>query len=131
MAEKLEIKEYVQVFQAKHQGFADPQSIVSRCWDLSRIHRKYADLIAAYRPTLEDYLRRLQAGEPIEPSESFAERFKLIHEYRRLPFFDPDLPQDLLPQSWLRSQAAALFQEYHDLLTEKANEYFDSVLREY
>ena len=130
LAEKLEIKEYVQVFQAKHQGFADPQSIVSRCWDLSRIHKKYADLIAAYRPKLEDYLRRLQAGEPIEPSECFAERFKLIHEYRRLPFFDPDLPQELLPQSWLRSEAAALFQEYHDLLTEKANEYFKSVIEE-
>ncbi len=128
---ELQIKEYVQVFQAKHQGFTNPQSIISRCWDLSRIDKKYADLIAKYRPKLEDHLRRLEAGEDIEPSECFAERFRLIHEYRRLPFFDPDLPEELLPRNWLRSQAGALFHEYYDLLAEKANEYFESVLSEY
>ena len=71
------------------------------------------------------------AGEKIEPSECFAERFKLIHEYRRLPFFDPDLPEELLPDNWLRSEARALFDEYHSLLAEKANRYFDSVLKAY
>ncbi|GAH63284.1 unnamed protein product, partial [marine sediment metagenome] len=55
----------------------------------------------------------------------------LIHEYRKLPFFDPDLPLELLPENWLRPQAAALFNEYHGLLTEKANEYFDSVSENY
>ena len=52
--------------------------------------------------------------------------FHLIHEYRRLPFYDPDLPIELLPENWLRPQAAYLFNEYHDLLAKKANEYFDS-----
>jgi len=131
IAKNLQIREYVQTFQARHQGFTDSQSIISRCWNLSRIHEKYASFVAEYRPKLEDHLKRLQAGEPIEPSECFGERFKLIHQYRRLPFFDPDLPEELLPQNWLRSQAAALFHEYHDLLTKKANEYFDSVIKEY
>ena len=131
IVEKLQIKEYVRVFRAKHQGFTNPKNTIFRCWDLSRIHKKYADLIAEYRPKLEDYLRRLQAGEPIEPSECFVERFKLINEYRRLPFFDPDLPEELLPENWLRSQAGALFHEYYDLLAEKANEYFESVLSGY
>jgi phenylacetic acid degradation operon negative regulatory protein len=76
-------------------------------------------------------LKRLQAGETIEPSECFVERFKLIHEFRKLPFCDPDLPQELLPENWLRPQAAALFDEYHNSLTEKANEYFDSVSQNY
>jgi phenylacetic acid degradation operon negative regulatory protein len=130
-AKKLQIKEHIQVFRAKHQDFTDPQSIVSRCWDLSRIHEKYASFITEYRPKLEDHLRRLQAGETIEPSKCFVDRFGLIHEYRRLPYFDPDLPEELLPRNWLRSQAADLFYEYHGLLTEKANEYFDSVLEGY
>ena len=124
-------KEYIQVFQAKHQGLNGAKSIISRCWDLSRIHQKYASFIAEYRPKFQDHLRRLQAGESIEPSECFVERFNLIHEYRRLPFFDPDLPTELLPRNWLRYQASDLFHEYHDLLTEKANEYFDSVFAEY
>ncbi len=45
--------------------------------------------------------------------------------------FDPDLPEELLPQNWPRPQAATLFREYHDLLNKNANEYFDSVIKEY
>ena len=80
------------------------------------------------------YLIRL----PVEPSRSPDAQARrlgrgnmLIDEYRRLPFFDPDLPKELLPEDWLRPQAAALFHQYHDLLDEKANEYFDSVCKNY
>jgi phenylacetic acid degradation operon negative regulatory protein len=131
LAERLQIKEYIQMFQAKHQGPTDPKKIVSRCWDLGRIHERYANFIAKYRSKLKYHLKRLQAGENVEPSECFVERFNLIHEYRKLPFLDPDLPKELLPENWLRPQAAALFDEYHGLLTEKANEYFDSVSKDY
>jgi phenylacetic acid degradation operon negative regulatory protein len=131
LAERLQIKEYIQMFQAKHQGSIDPRKIVSRCWDLGRIHERYVNFIAKYRPKLEDHIKRLQAGENIEPSECFVERFNLIHEYRKLPYLDPDLPKELLPENWLRPQAAALFNEYHNSLTEKANEYFDSVSKNY
>ena len=131
IAEDLKIKKYIQLFQSKHQGFADAQSIISRCWDLDRIHKKYASFIKEHRPKMEDHQRRLEAGEPVEASECFVERFKLIDEYRRLPYFDPDLPEDLLPRNWLRSRASALFYEYYDMLAEKANEYFDSVIKDY
>ena len=67
----------------------------------------------------------------IAPSEYFVERFNLIHEYRKLPYFDPDLPAELLPKNWLRPQASDLFEEYHGLLNKKANEYFDSVSKNY
>jgi len=131
LLQRLNIEEYVHIFSAQHQGSTEPREIVSRCWDLGKIHQKYADFLTEYRPKLEGQLKRLQAGETIEPSECFVERFKLIHEYRKFPFFDPDLPQELLPENWLRPQAAALFDEYHDSLTEKANEYFDSVCKNY
>lgn len=131
LLQRLNIEEYVHIFSAQHQGGIDPMKIVSHCWDLGKIHQKYADFLTEYRPKLEGHLKRLQAGETIEPSECFVARFNLIHEYRKLPFLDPDLPQELLPENWLRPQAAALFHEYHGLLTEKANEYFDSVSKNY
>ena len=131
LLEKLNIEEYVNIFSAQHQGSTDPRKIVSRCWNLDKIHQKYTDFLAEYRPKLEKHLKRLQAGETIEPSECFVARFNLIHEYRKLPFFDPDLPLELLPENWLRPQAAALFGKYHDSCTEKANEYFDSVCKNY
>jgi len=131
LLKRLNIEEYVHIFSAQHQGNTDPGELVSRCWDLGKIHRMYADFLADYRPRLEEHRRRLLAGETIGPSECFVARFNLIHEYRKLPFFDPDLPLELLPENWLRPQAAALFDEYHGLLTEKANEYFDLVCQNY
>ncbi|MFC1900036.1 PaaX family transcriptional regulator C-terminal domain-containing protein [Chloroflexota bacterium] len=131
LAKKLKINEYIQCFQAKHIGFGSPKTIISRCWDLDRIHKRYASFISEYRTKLDNHKKRLDSGKKIESSEFFTERFKLIHEYRRLPYFDPDLPEELLPRNWLRSQASAMFYEYHDLLAEKANEYFDSVLKAY
>ncbi len=131
IVKKLGIKEYVRIFQSRQLDGSDARSMLRRCWDLKRIHNKYASFIEAHRPRLDAHLERLKAGESIEPSECFVERFKLIDEYRRLPYFDPDLPEELLPPDWLRAQAQKLFDEYHGLLTGKANEYFDSVLKAY
>jgi phenylacetic acid degradation operon negative regulatory protein len=119
------------MFQATHIGFSDAKKLVSRCWDLNAIHEKYAEFIARYKPKLEDHLKRLANGKTIEPSDCFVERFNLVHEYRKLPYFDPDLPEELLPKNWLRSKAADLFQQYHDLLNEAATKYFKSVIKEY
>ena len=127
LLKRLGIEEYVNIFNARHSDNTDPKEIVARCWNLDKIHQQYADFLAEYRPKLEEHRQRLEAGENIQPSEYFVARFNLIHEYRKLPFFDPDLPLELLPENWLRTEAAALFDEYHASLTEKANEYFDSV----
>ncbi|HEY78134.1 MAG TPA: phenylacetic acid degradation operon negative regulatory protein PaaX [Dehalococcoidia bacterium] len=131
LVQKIGIGEHVQIFDAQHKGHTDPKVIVSRCWDLATIHGKYADFLTRYRPLLEEHVTRLKASSVIEPSQCFVERFELIHEYRKLSFFDPDLPAALLPEDWLRPQAAALFHQYHDLLADKANKYFDSVYKEY
>ena len=131
LAKKLGITEHIQIFQARQQGQTDAKRVVSTCWDLGRIHTKYASFLAEYQPRFENWLQRLQTDESIEASEYFVERFALIHEYRKLPFYDPDLPDELLPDDWLRPKATALFQEWHDLLTEKATEYFNSVLKAY
>jgi phenylacetic acid degradation operon negative regulatory protein len=133
LANRLQVREYMQMFlfNCRHEGSTDPRKIVSRCWDLGKIHERYANFIDKYRPKLETHRERLQGGEDFQPSECFVERFNLIHEYRKLPFLDPDLPRELLPEDWLRPEAAELFNEYHDMLTEKANEYFDSITRNY
>ncbi len=131
LAEKLGVVERIQIFRAEQQGLADARKIVSTCWDLDRIHDMYAKFMDKYQPGYENWLQRLQNNDNIEPSEYFLERFLLIHEYRKLPFYDPDLPGELLPENWLRPKAAALFQEFHDLLNDKATEYFNSVVEAY
>jgi len=131
LAEKLKIKQYIQVFQTRNQKINNPKSIVSRCWDLGKIQKRYARFIDEHQQRLEEYQERINNGEKIEPAEYFVERFRLIDDYRRLPYLDPDLPEELLPPSWPRSRATELFDQFHALLTEQANRYFDSVLAEY
>jgi phenylacetic acid degradation operon negative regulatory protein len=127
LAKRLGAQNHIYSFHVSHNGSTQPSDIVARCWDLDRIHQKYANFISEYKPRYEQYLARLAQGETIEPNECFVERFSLIHEYRRLPYLDPDLPGELLPDNWLRPQAADLFRDYHDLFAAKANAYFDSV----
>jgi phenylacetic acid degradation operon negative regulatory protein len=128
LARSIGVVEYIFSFQVRHNGLTQPAQIVAKCWDLEKIHRKYAQFVQVYRPKYEDHLARLRRGEAVEPSECFVERFNLIHEYRRLPYYDPDLPRELLSDGWLRPEAANLFRDFHDLLADKANSYLESVL---
>jgi phenylacetic acid degradation operon negative regulatory protein len=129
LAEKLQIKDRILVFNSRQVGTVNPTGIMNWCWDLGKIHQKYCNFVDKYQDKLKEHQKRLKTGEAIEPGECFVERFHLIHEYRKLPFYDPDLPIELLPKNWLRPQAASLFSEYHNLLASKANEYFDSAFK--
>jgi phenylacetic acid degradation operon negative regulatory protein len=131
LAEKLGITSYIQIFQTRLKNSSDPSSIVERCWDLKKIHTRYSAFIKEYRKRMEKFGARIMNSEDIESSEYFVERFSLMDDYRRLPYLDPDLPEVLLPENWLRREAIELFQQYHEMLTDKANQYFDTILAKY
>jgi phenylacetic acid degradation operon negative regulatory protein len=124
---RLGIDDYVQVFRARHLGFAQPEELVARCWDLGRINSQYAGFVKTYGPMLARDRARLGEWDSVDAAECFATRFMLLHEYREFPFVDPHLPPQLLPSDWLRIEAAELFKEYYALLTAKANQFVDSV----
>ncbi len=127
LVQRLGVEKHVETFTASHQGFSNPGELVKRCWELDSINQQYEGFITKYRPRLETHRLRLEAGETIDAGECFVERFTLIHEYRKFPFLDPELPTELLPEGWLGREAAAIFREYHQLLAAKANDFFDSV----
>lgn len=124
LAESLGLTEFITHFTATHDGFSTTPSLVTRCWDLQAINAEYSAFVARYKPLYVDCAARRQ---DLEPSDCFVRRFMLIHEYRRFPFIDPELPAELLPANWHGVEAATLFQDYHDLLANQANEFFESV----
>jgi phenylacetic acid degradation operon negative regulatory protein len=128
IATKLRVRPYVEFFAAEHRGFANGAAIVARCWDLERLNDYYADLIHRYDPLFEESRAQLAAGDGLEPKACFVQRFMLVHDYRSSPYVDPNLPLELLPDHWLGERASQLFRQYHDLLTEQAEAYVDSVL---
>ncbi len=130
VSERLGIDEYVQVFRARHLGFAEAQELVSRCWDLKLINSQYAAFVRKYEPMLARDRARLEEWNEVDPAECFTTRFMLLHEYREFPFVDPHLPSELLPSDWLSVHAAELFKEYYALLTAKANQFVDSAFQQ-
>ncbi|MCP4537655.1 MAG: phenylacetic acid degradation operon negative regulatory protein PaaX [Chloroflexi bacterium] len=124
----LQVRPYVEFFTAEHHGFASDQEIVARCWNLEQLNDYYDTLIARYDPPFQENQARLIAGKALELQECFEQRFMLVHEYRFSPYVDPNLPLELLSDDWLGGRATQLFQEYHDLLIERAEAFVDSVL---
>ncbi|HLQ32231.1 MAG TPA: PaaX family transcriptional regulator C-terminal domain-containing protein [Chloroflexota bacterium] len=107
------------VFRAEHVWPGDDRALAARCWDLQDLNARYADFINTFQPFCE------VAG--LSDRECLLARFRLIGGYRRFPFLDPGLPDDLLPRDWLGLEAAALFRDLHQRLAPGANRYFDRV----
>ncbi len=129
LTESLRIQPYVQAFHGKLGNFISCRDLAARCWDLEAINAEYAQFLEKYDSRLKALESRERAGGMIEPSEFFIRRFTLMHDYRRFPYRDPQLPKALLPPDWHGWQAASLFQKYHQLFAHQANGYFDSLFK--
>jgi phenylacetic acid degradation operon negative regulatory protein len=109
-------------FRSRSVGAAADRDIASRSWDLEGLDQAYVDLLAAYRPRLAGY----RSGS-LHGAEALVERMRLIHDYRRFPFRDPDLPPELLPENWSGRVAHDLFLEAHGLLRGPAEACVDAL----
>ncbi len=105
----------IALFEARHLGPAGTEDLVRRCWDLDGIAARYRAFVAAARPRAEAFRRRLRGGR-LSDAACFAEKIRLVHEYRKFLFVDPGLPAELLPPGWPGGEAARLFQATYEML---------------
>ncbi|GAB90807.1 PaaX family transcriptional regulator [Gordonia rhizosphera] len=106
----------VQFLQSSTAGLTVDRIIAERCWDLTDLGVDYQGFIDTYQPRMARY-RRGMAGR-----DALIERMRLIQDYRRYPFRDPDLPEELLPPGWRGRLAHEVFVEAHELLREPAED---------
>jgi phenylacetic acid degradation operon negative regulatory protein len=62
---------------------------------------------------------------PTTSAETFVAQVALVHEWRRFPFLDPDLPASLLPSGWPAVRAVATFDESHQRWHDTAQAQWD------
>lgn len=110
-------------FRSRSASAQADVDIAARCWDLEALDRAYATMLATYRPRLLAY----RAGD-LQGADALVERMALVHDYRRFPFRDPDLPPALLPPDWSGRVAHEVFLEAHSLLRAPAEIYVDLLL---
>jgi phenylacetic acid degradation operon negative regulatory protein len=110
------------LLRCQSNGLPVDREMAARCWDLDALNADYKPLLRTYRARLPDY----RAGA-LSPREALVERMRLIYDYRKFPFRDPDLPLELLPAGWLGREAHEMFLEAHELLRAPAEKFYDEV----
>jgi phenylacetic acid degradation operon negative regulatory protein len=89
-------------FVAAYGTIGDEDAMVARAWDLSALEERYESFIDEFTGLNPD------TGETVLHAQTL-----LVHEWRRFPFLDPQLPMRLLPPNWSGAQAAELFHRKH------------------
>ncbi|HEY7044006.1 MAG TPA: PaaX family transcriptional regulator C-terminal domain-containing protein, partial [Nocardioidaceae bacterium] len=60
-------------------------------------------------------------------ADAFADYVSTLTAWRRLPYLDPGLPDDLLPKGWSGARAADLFFDLRDRLSRPAADFVTTV----
>jgi phenylacetic acid degradation operon negative regulatory protein len=103
-------------FHGRIGRLGEPRRVAEAAWDLDAVVNQYELFIAAFAS--------LRATTP---EAAFRAQTQLVHAWRKFPFLDPDLPEDLLRPGWPRRRAHDLFRDRHERWAGGARLYFDSL----
>jgi phenylacetic acid degradation operon negative regulatory protein len=89
-------------FAARYSSIGSEESVLARAWDLQQVAARY-----------EAFIDEFACLNPAAGDETLIAQIRLVHEWRRFPFLDPQLPIELLPEPWTGTAAARLFHSRH------------------
>lgn len=100
--DELDLSPQAMSFLASYGALGSERAMVTSAWNL-------ADVGARYQRFIDEF------GDlsPATPDEVLRAQTMLVHEWRRFPFLDPQLPEALLPPKWTGTTATGLFNELH------------------
>ena len=89
-------------FRASYGPIGRQETITAQAWDLDTVTARYQEFIGEFTGL-----------RPGPGDEALIAQTRLVHEWRRFPFLDPQLPAELLPAPWIGTRAAQLFHARH------------------
>jgi phenylacetic acid degradation operon negative regulatory protein len=105
-------------FRAELGEIGNPAAAIGDAWELDAVAERY-----------REFVTRFGRLRPKTPEAAFLAQTELVHTWRKFPFLDPDLPQEMLPAQWPRSRAHQVFVDRHGTWQVPAREYFGSLER--
>jgi phenylacetic acid degradation operon negative regulatory protein len=96
-------------FTGPFAGIGSQRNLVEQAWNLDDIAERYREFLAGFADL------RPGPGQP-----TMLAQVRLVHEWRRFPFLDPQLPAELLPRQWIGARAATVFHGRHTAWHEAA-----------
>ncbi|HJQ47808.1 MAG TPA: PaaX family transcriptional regulator C-terminal domain-containing protein [Amycolatopsis sp.] len=106
-------------FVANYGRIGDEDAMVARAWDLTALEERY-----------ERFIGEFTGLRPAGGDEVLYAQTRLVHEWRRFPFLDPQLPVRLLPPNWSGVQAAELFHRKHAEWRPAAQQHWDLLVKD-
>lgn len=94
---------YTELFRGDYLGSGPTPTRVGEWWDLPSIAALYDEFVTDHEP-----LRRLTSPAP---ARAFAAYVPMLTAWRRMPYLDPGIPLEHLPQGWPGVRAGDLFAE--------------------
>lgn len=91
--------------------------LVARAWDLTEVEERY-----------EQFIDEFTGLRPTTGATALYQQTRLVHEWRRFPFLDPQLPRRLLPANWSGVKAAELFHRNHVRWRQAAQDHWDHLI---
>jgi phenylacetic acid degradation operon negative regulatory protein len=121
--DRLGLTTYTVFFRGDYLGAGDIAAKMRQWWDLDELERLYGEFTATYGPVRDGL-----AGSAPDPATAFRLYVPMLTAWRRLPYLDPGLPLELLPEGWRGVEAGDLFAELDALLRKPADEHAHALL---
>ena len=93
------------------QVHGDLRDAVRQWWDLDALSDLYTSFIEGH----EAAARRSADGE-LSDREAFVLHLRALDHWRSIPYLDPGLPAEYLPENWVGERGLALFTRLHGAL---------------
>lgn len=110
-----------QIFTARTGSLERDRELANRSWDLTALRDNYRAFVGEHRQAAREAKEKQLSDE-----QCFVRRVHMVHDYRKFPYLDPDLPLELLPRQWAGVAAHGLFTEIWEALSEPALQYFEA-----
>ena len=120
--DRLDLTAYTEFFRGDYLGAGDVASRMAQWWDLDEMTRRYERFVHDFAD-----LR----GAQLAPDDAFRSYVPMLTAWRRLPYLDPGLPLEHLPDDWAGLGAEDLFGDLDATLRGPAGVHAQSVLHDW
>ena len=125
--ERAGLLDYVEFFAAEHLTGEHMAEKVAAWWDLAELTQRYVEFCDRFEPLAREW-QALGVMDEDRQARAFADYVVAVTQWRRLPYLDPGLPPEYLPEHWPGLTAESLFRTLHERLATPARRHAESVI---
>ncbi len=92
------------LFESRLTDLGTDVALAAEAWDIDALARQYDVFLDRFGGWDER-----ESSSSVSPFDAACELVRLVHQWRKFPLIDPELPAQLLPADWPGHRAAELF----------------------